>query len=295
MEVDVVDSLLAQNKLLYQQMSLITQQLSGMQCPIANVYSAPLDAPYDISGSSPLELSKSQQSFIQETRASLRNLEIQMDQLSKRTPERPSDNHHRDTVSNSREECQAVQLRSGKIAGSGTKSGEKQVKKETSEKEIAKTECARKGEALEQIPLYAKFIKELLSNKRDCKVIETVVLTKKCSAIIQKNLPEKLQDPGSFLIPCTNGDTTIQKALCDRGASINLMPISFMKMLQIDEVKSTHISLQPADRSDKYPLRVVENLLVKVGPFTFPVDFMILEMEEDKNASIILGRPFLAT
>ncbi|XP_015955402.1 uncharacterized protein LOC107479816 [Arachis duranensis] len=253
-----------------------------------------------------------------------------------RTPKRPSDNHHRDTVSNSREECQAVQLRSGKIAGSGTKSGEKQVEKETSEKKIAKTECARKGgerlapeykakmpypqrlqkasknkqfskflevfrkfeinisfaEALEQIPLYAKFIKELLSNKRDWKEIETVVLTKECSAIIQKNLPEKLQDPGSILIPCTNGDTTIQKALCDRGASINLMPISFMKMLQIDEVKPTHITLQPADRSDKYPLRVVENLLVKVGPFTFPVDFVILEMEEDKNAYIILGRPF---
>ncbi|XP_025628388.1 uncharacterized protein [Arachis hypogaea] len=145
------------------------------------------------------------------------------------------------------------------------------------------------------MPIYAKFMKELLSKKRDWKESETVVLTKECSAIIQKNLLEKLQDPGSFLIPCAIGDTMIQRALYNLGASINLMPLSLMKKLQIDEVKSTHIFLQLGDHSIKYPLGVVEDLLVKVGHFIFPADFVILDMEEDKNASIILGRPFLAT
>ncbi|XP_015949046.1 uncharacterized protein LOC107473968 [Arachis duranensis] len=92
------------------------------------------------------------------------------------------------------------------------------------------------------MPLYAMFMKELLSNKRNWKEIETVVLTKEYSAIIQHKLPEKMQDLGSF-----------------------------------------------------FPLGVVEDLLVKVGLFIFPVDFVILDMEEDKNASIILGRPFLVT
>ncbi|KAL4299586.1 hypothetical protein AHAS_Ahas17G0115700 [Arachis hypogaea] len=69
------------------------------------------------------------------------------------------------------------------------------------------------AEALEQMPLYATFMKKLLSNKRNWREVETGVLTKDCSAIIHKNLLEKLQDLGSFLIPCIIRDTTIQKAL----------------------------------------------------------------------------------
>ncbi|XP_016199539.1 uncharacterized protein LOC107640538 [Arachis ipaensis] len=124
---------------------------------------------------------------------------------------------------------------------------------------------------------------------------ETVVLTKECSAIIQKNLPEKLKDPGSFVIPCTIGEVTAEIPLCDLEASINLMSLSLMRKLQIEEVKPTRISLQLADRSLKFSLGVVENLLVKVGTFIFPPDIVIFDMEKDVNASIILGRPFLAT
>ncbi|XP_016195758.1 uncharacterized protein LOC107636784 [Arachis ipaensis] len=144
------------------------------------------------------------------------------------------------------------------------------------------------------MPLYAKFMKEMLSNKRNWKEVEIEVLTKKCSAIIQRNPPEKQQDPGSFVIPCTIGNTLIRKTLCDLGASINVMPLSLMKKLQIDEVKPTRICLQLANRSIKFSFGVLEDLLVKVGSFIFPADFVILDMEEDKNASIILGRPFLA-
>ena len=138
-------------------------------------------------------------------------------------------------------------------------------------------------------------MKELLTHKRNWKEQETMVLTKECSAIIQHNLPEKMPDPGSFVILCTIGEVGIQRALCDFGASINLMPLSVMKKLQIEEVKPTRISLQLADLSIKLPVGVVEDLLVKVGPFIFPIDFVILDMEEEVKSSIILGRPFLAT
>ncbi|XP_027368880.1 uncharacterized protein LOC113874865 [Abrus precatorius] len=99
------------------------------------------------------------------------------------------------------------------------------------------------AEALEQMSLYAKFIKGLLSRKRKLKEDETVMLTEECSAIIQRKLPQKLKDPGNFHIPCTIGSLTIGRALCDLGASINLMPLSIIHKLKIKEVKSTMISL----------------------------------------------------
>ncbi|XP_016168613.1 uncharacterized protein LOC107611173 [Arachis ipaensis] len=88
---------------------------------------------------------------------------------------------------------------------------------------------------------------------------------------------------------------TLEKALCDLGASINLMPLSLMKKLAIEEVKPTRMSLQMADRSLKIPNGVVENLLVKIGEFIFPANFVILDMEEEGHNSIILGQSFLAT
>ncbi|XP_016168505.1 uncharacterized protein LOC107611052 [Arachis ipaensis] len=149
-------------------------------------------------------------------------------------------------------------------------------------------------EALEQMLLYTKFIKELLCKKKTLRENETVVMTKEYSTIIQRNLPKKTKDPGNFQISCTIGNTLFEKALCNMGASINLMPLFIMKKLQIKEVKPTRIGLQMADKSTKYAHGVVENILVKVEKFFLLVDFMILDMEKDENASNILGRPFLA-
>ncbi|XP_016199769.1 uncharacterized protein LOC107640784 [Arachis ipaensis] len=151
------------------------------------------------------------------------------------------------------------------------------------------------AEALEQIPLYAKFLKELINKQRSWNEKETVILTQECSALIQKELPPKLKDPGGFIISCSIGNMTLEKALCDLGASINLMPLSLMKKMAIDKVKPIRMSLQMTDRSLKIPNGVVENLLVKLGKFIFPVDFVILDMEEEGHNSIILGRLFLAT
>ncbi|CAL1369945.1 unnamed protein product [Linum trigynum] len=152
------------------------------------------------------------------------------------------------------------------------------------------------AEALEQMPTYAKFLRELLTKKRKWADLEKVTLTSECSAVIQNKLPEKRDDPGSFTILCIIGGTEFDKSLCDLGAGINLMPYSVYKKLGLGDVlKPTRITLQLADRSVKIPKGVVENVLVKVGKFILPTDFVILEMEEDRGVPLILGRPFLAT
>ncbi|XP_075515743.1 uncharacterized protein LOC142550555 [Primulina tabacum] len=156
-------------------------------------------------------------------------------------------------------------------------------------------ENVREKEALAQIPSYAKFLKEILSNKRKLVEFETVKLSEECYAILQNKLPLKLKNPGSFSIPCTIGSSFFSKALCDRGASIKLMPYSCFEKLGIGEIKPTTIFLQLADRSIKYPRVVVEDVLVKVDKFIFPVDFVVLDMVEDREIPLILGRPFLAT
>ena len=151
------------------------------------------------------------------------------------------------------------------------------------------------ADVLKQMPNCVKFMKEIISNKRKLEEHETVALTEECSAILQKKLPPKLKDPGSFTIPCTIGDSFFDKALCDLGASINLMSFSVFRKLGFGEAKPTTVSLQLADRSIKYPRGIIEDILVKVDKFIFPVDFIMLDMEEDQEIPIILGRPFLAT
>ncbi|XP_075492505.1 uncharacterized protein LOC142530560 [Primulina tabacum] len=145
------------------------------------------------------------------------------------------------------------------------------------------------------MPSYAKFLKDILDNKRKLEDHMTVNLTENCSALVQNKIPPKLKDPGSFSIPCTIGDVVFHKALCDLGASINLMPFSVFRKLGLGEPKPTRMSLQLADRSVKYPRGVIEDVLVKVDKFIFPGDFVVLDMEEDTEMPLILGRPFLAT
>ena len=150
-------------------------------------------------------------------------------------------------------------------------------------------------DALENMPSYTKFMKNILASKKKLEEYGTITLTEECNAILQKKLPPKLQAPGSFAIPFSIGTRVSGKALCDLGASINVMPLSMFKRLKLGEPKSTTISLKLADRSYKHPQGMIENALVKVGKFILPADFVILDMEEDDTVPIILGRPFLAT
>ena len=149
-------------------------------------------------------------------------------------------------------------------------------------------------EVVTQMPLYAKFLKEILSKKRRIAKEGVVNLTATCSAVIKKTLPEKMKDPGSFTIPCVIGEFEFQKALYDSDASINLMPLFVAKKLSLGELTPTTVTLQMADRTMVKPEGVIEDVLVKVGKFIFPVDFIILDMEEDSQVPLLLGRPFLA-
>ena len=150
-------------------------------------------------------------------------------------------------------------------------------------------------DALENMPSYVKFMKKILTSKKKLEEYVTIALIEECSAILQKKLPPKLQDPGRFSIPFLIGNRVSGQALCDLGANINLMPLSMFKRLRLGEPKSTTISLQLADRSYQHPRGIIENVLVKMDKFIFPADFIILNMEEDDIVPIILGRPFLAT
>ncbi|XP_035832796.1 uncharacterized protein LOC118481696 [Helianthus annuus] len=150
-------------------------------------------------------------------------------------------------------------------------------------------------EALAKMPKYAKFLKDLLTNKKKLEDLSTVTLSEECSAVLQNKLPKKVSDPGSFTIPCLIGNLAVSNALADLGASINLMPYSIFAKLDLGEPSPTRMSIQLADRSVKFPRGIVENMLVKVDKFVFPVDFVILDMDEDSEVPLILGRPFLAT
>ena len=103
------------------------------------------------------------------------------------------------------------------------------------------------ADALEQMPSYVKFMKDILSQKRRLADFETVNLTEECSAILQRKLPQKFKDLGSFTIPCTIGNTIFERALCDLGAGINLMPLSIFKRLGLGEARPTTVTLQLAD------------------------------------------------
>ncbi|CAN6579036.1 unnamed protein product [Malus baccata var. baccata] len=150
-------------------------------------------------------------------------------------------------------------------------------------------------DAIKQIPSYAKFLKELCSKKKKFLEYEKVILSEQCSAVLLHKLPPKKKDPGSFTISCTSGSIDFHKVLIDLGASVNLMPYSVFQKLGEGELKPTSVSLQLADRSVTYPLGILEDVIIKVDKFYLPADFIVLDMKEDKEVPLILGRPFMAT
>ncbi|GJU28301.1 reverse transcriptase domain-containing protein [Tanacetum coccineum] len=127
------------------------------------------------------------------------------------------------------------------------------------------------ADALVLIPKYQKILKRLLSNKEKLLELANTPLNENCSAVILKKLPEKLGDPGKFLIPCGFSELKC-KALADLGASINLMPLSICTLVGI-----------------------ARDVFVSVRKFTFPADFVIVDYESDPRVPLFLGRPFLRT
>ncbi|XP_070035470.1 uncharacterized protein [Nicotiana tomentosiformis] len=152
-------------------------------------------------------------------------------------------------------------------------------------------------EVLSQMPAYAKFLKEILTKKRKIEETSMVKLTEHCNAILQNNLPQKCGYPGRFTIPFSLDSINFDKSLCDSGASINLMPLSIYRKLEKDigEIRSVSISLQLAEQTTLIPVGIVGDFLVRVDKFVFSVDFIVVNIEENKEVPLILRRPFLAT
>nr|GEX52255.1 DNA-directed DNA polymerase [Tanacetum cinerariifolium] len=122
-----------------------------------------------------------------------------------------------------------------------------------------------------------------------------VPLNKNCLAMLLKKLPEKLGDPGKFLIPCDFPRMEVCHALADLGASINLMPLSIWKELSLPELTPTRMTLELADRSITRPKGVAKDVFVKVRKFHFLMDFVVVDFEANPRVPLILGRSFLRT
>ncbi|GJU79597.1 reverse transcriptase domain-containing protein [Tanacetum coccineum] len=150
-------------------------------------------------------------------------------------------------------------------------------------------------DALLLMPRFAPTIKSLLMNKEKLLELAKIPLNENCSAMLLKKLPEKLGDPGKFLIPCDFPGMDVCHALADLGASINLMPLSIWKKLSLPELTPTRMTLELADRSITRPKGVAEDVFVKVGKFHFPTDFVVVDFEADPRVPLILGRSFLRT
>ena len=148
---------------------------------------------------------------------------------------------------------------------------------------------------IKQVPTYAKILKNLCAVKRRLNVDKKAFLIEQVSAIIQCKTLVKCCPTISVNIR----GTCVEKALLDLGASVNLLPYSMYKQLGLGELKPTSITLSLADRSIKILKGTVEDVLIQVDKFYYPVDFVVLDTEPGATganyAPIILGRPFLAT
>ncbi|CAN6711626.1 unnamed protein product [Malus baccata var. baccata] len=167
-----------------------------------------------------------------------------------------------------------------------------QSKKDESDKDILDT--FRKVQvniplidAIKQVPKYAKFLKELCTTRKRASNKEVVRVSENVSAVLQRKLPPKCKDPGSFTIPCVIGNTHFESAMLDLGTSMNL-----------GELKNDGVIIQLADRSNVYPKGVLEDVLVQVNHLVFPANFYVLEMEDSNHSPqlpILRGRPFMKT
>ncbi|GKF44167.1 hypothetical protein Tco_0130719, partial [Tanacetum coccineum] len=104
----------------------------------------------------------------------------------------------------------------------------------------------------------------------------------------------KEKDPGSFTLPYFINNVCFDNALADLGASVSIMPLSAYLNLRLGELAHTKLTVELADGTVKYPKGIAKNMLVGIGEFIFPVDFIILDMPEDIKVPLILGRPFLS-
>ncbi|KAL4321632.1 hypothetical protein AHAS_Ahas14G0129900 [Arachis hypogaea] len=340
LEVDTLNAILAQNKILTHQDQNPQQGFNnGGRNRFSNSkpFSSSTQQQTENSDQNPSslanlvsDLSKATVSFMNETRSSIRNLEAQVGQLSKRITEIPPSTLPSKTEENPKGECKAIDIstmdepvRKGEDVNP---KGEDPLGRPVINKELPSEEPKESETHLEtiEIPLNllmpfmssdeyssseenkdvteeqaAKFLGAIMKLNAKLFGIDTwedepPLFTNELSDLDQLTLPQKRQDPGKFIIPCTIG-TMIFKALRDLGSGINLMPLSVIEKLGIYGVQAAKISLEMADNSRKQAYGQVEDVLVKVEGLYIPADFIVLDTGKEEDESIILGRPFLAT
>jgi hypothetical protein len=144
-----------------------------------------------------------------------------------------------------------------------------------------------------QVPTYSRYFKDILANKYEIATlgVDHVKMSEQCSAAIANGL-EKQKDPECPTIPCSVGSFKFEKALCDLGASVSVMPRDVFEKLRLP-LEPTGMCLELGDNSIRYPLGIAEDVPVKVGHHFIPVDFVVLDMGEREKPPLILGRPFL--
>nr|GEY55372.1 reverse transcriptase domain-containing protein [Tanacetum cinerariifolium] len=145
------------------------------------------------------------------------------------------------------------------------------------------------------MPKFSPSIKNLLTNKDKLCELARTPLNEHCSVVLLKKLPEKLGDPGKFLIPCDFPGKAECLALADLDASINLMPLSVWNKLSLLDLSPTCMTIELSDHSTSRPVGAAEDVYVKVGTFHFPVDFIVVDFDADPRVPLILERSFLKT
>jgi hypothetical protein len=141
-----------------------------------------------------------------------------------------------------------------------------------------------------QVPTYAKYLKDILNNKRPLPTTDMVKLTEECSVAIIKK-----KDPGCPTISCSIEAENFENALCDLGARVSVMPKVVFDKLNYTSLSPTTMCLQLADQSVCYQTGIVEDIPVRVWDLFVPVDFVVLDMDVNTRMPVILGRPFLST
>ncbi|KAJ9536912.1 hypothetical protein OSB04_029645 [Centaurea solstitialis] len=252
--------------------------------------------------------------FQQETQANIQDLQATVGQLVNKG-KLPSQ-----TETNPKANVNAITLRSGKELQEGEKKKKKEkIHEEEEELEVKPTSPGEKNvkdeedkkktpEVIAQAPPFpsgsrrlsgrAKRRRSLTHFVRKLKGNEKISMSQNVSAVLQKRLPPKCDDPGMFTIPCKVGNVSVNQALCDLGASINVMPYAIYSSLDVGSLRPTGVVLQLADRSIVYPKGVLEDVLVQVNQLVFSADFYVIDLEENntsKAGMILLGRPFLKT
>ncbi|GKA66845.1 reverse transcriptase domain-containing protein [Tanacetum coccineum] len=150
-------------------------------------------------------------------------------------------------------------------------------------------------DVLVEMPKFNKWLSSLLRNKEKLEEITITTVNAECSAIILNKVPEKLEDPRNFFIPCALQELDRTSALANSGASINLLPHSIYKQLGLGALTPTRMTLELANCSVTYPMGIAEDVVVRVDGFTFLADFVMVNFVPDPRVPIILGRPFLRT